>query len=83
MIYDKPWLHTMGSTYAAHEENMRRSIEVGKNADFVVWSADLYTIPTDKMRDAEAELTIIEGQIVHKASDTVIEVVPGSQYAKG
>jgi predicted amidohydrolase YtcJ len=76
-------LLTMGSAYAAHEEDMRGSIEVGKNADFVVWSDDLYTIPTDKIRDAKAELTIIEGQIVHKASDTVIEVVPGSQYAKG
>jgi len=76
-------LHTVGSAYAAHEEDMRGSIEVGKNADFVVWSDDLYAIPTDKIRDAEAELTIIEGQIVHKASDTEIEVVPGSQYAKG
>jgi predicted amidohydrolase YtcJ len=76
-------LHTMGSAYAAHEEDMRGSIEVGKNADFVVWSDDLYTIPTDKIRDAKAELTIVEGQIVHKASDTVMEVVPGSQYAKG
>jgi hypothetical protein len=76
-------LHTMGSAYAAHEEDMRGSIGVGKNADFVVWSDDLYTIPTDKIRDAKAELTIIEGQIVHKASDTEIEVVPGSQYAKG
>jgi predicted amidohydrolase YtcJ len=73
----------MGSAYAAHEEDMRGSIEVGKNADLVVWSDDLYTIPTDEIRDARAELTIIEGQIVHKASDTVMEVVPGSQYAKG
>jgi len=75
-------LHTMGSAYAAHEEDMRGSIEVGKNADFVVWSDDLYTIPTDKIRDARAELTIIEGQILHKASDTEIEAVPGSQYSQ-
>ena len=75
-------LHTMGSAYAAHEENVRGSIEAGKDANLVVWSDDLYTIPTDKIRDVEAELTIIEGQIVHKASGTVLEAVPGSQYAK-
>ena len=76
-------LHTMGSAYAAHEEDVRGSIEVGKNADFVVWSDDLCTVPTDKIRDARAELTLIEGKIVHIADDTEIEVVPGSQYAKG
>jgi hypothetical protein len=75
-------LHTMGSAYASHEEDMRGSIEAGKSADFVVWSDDLYSIPTDKIRELKAELTIIEGQIIHKSSDTDLEVVPGSQYRK-
>jgi predicted amidohydrolase YtcJ len=73
-------LHTMGSAYASHEEDMRGSIEAGKSADFVVWSDDLYTMPTDKIRELKAELTIIEGQIIHKSSDTDVEVVPASQY---
>jgi predicted amidohydrolase YtcJ len=76
-------LHTMGSAYAAHEENVRGSIEAGKDANLVVWSDDLFTIPTDKIRDTRTELTIIGGQIIHKASDTEITVVSGSQYAKG
>jgi len=76
-------LHTMGSAYAAHEENVRGSIEAGKDANLVVWSEDLFTIPTDKIRDTRTELTIIGGQIIHKASDTEITVVSGSQYAKG
>jgi len=76
-------LHTMGSAYAAHEEDVRGSIEAGKTADFVVWSDDLYEIPTDKIRDAKAELTIIEGKILHKSSETELEVVPGSRYARG
>jgi len=75
-------LHTMGSAYAAHEENTRGSIEVGKNADFVVWSDDLYEIPTDKIRETRAELTIVQGQILHKASETEIESVPGSKYKR-
>ena len=62
---------------------MRGSIEAGKDANLVVWSDDLFTIPTDKIRDTRTELTIIGGQIIHKASDTEITVVSGSQYAKG
>ena len=71
-------LHTMGSAYAAHEENVRGSIEAGKSADVVVWSDDMYSIPTDKIRELEAELTIVEGRIVHKSSDTEIEEIPSS-----
>ncbi len=32
--------HTMGSAYAAHEEEVKGSIEVGKLADLAVWSED-------------------------------------------
>jgi predicted amidohydrolase YtcJ len=70
----------MGSAYASHEEGMRGSIEAGKSADFVVWSDDLYSMSTDKIRELKAELTIIEGQVIHKSSDTELEVIPGSQY---
>jgi len=59
-------LHTMGSAYAAHEENLRGSIEVGKRGDLVVWSEDMYTIPTDKIRDLKVELAIVAGKVVYK-----------------
>ena len=59
-------LHTMGSAYAAHEENVRGSIEVGKRGDLVVWSEDMYTIPTDKIRDLKVELAIVAGKIVYR-----------------
>jgi predicted amidohydrolase YtcJ len=80
-IHEALRLHTMGSAYAAHEENVRGSIEAGKSADVVVWSDDMYSIPADKIRELEAELTIVEGRIVHKSSDTQIEEIPSSQYA--
>ena len=73
-------LHTMGSAYAAHEEDIKGSIEVGKQADLVVWSDDIYSIPTDEIRDLKAELTIIKGQVIHKSSETEVQVVPGSEY---
>jgi predicted amidohydrolase YtcJ len=73
-------LHTMGSAYAAHEDDIKGSIEVGKQADLVVWSDDIYSIPTDEIRDLKAELTIIKGQVIHKSSETEVQVVPGSEY---
>jgi len=59
-------LHTMGSAYAAHEENLRGSIEVGKRGDLVVWSEDMYAIPTDKIRDLKVELAIVAGKTVYR-----------------
>jgi hypothetical protein len=59
-------LHTMGSAYAAHEEDARGSIEVGKRGDLVVWSEDMYTIPTDRIRDLKVELTIIAGKVAYR-----------------
>lgn len=59
-------LHTMGSAYAAHEEDLKGSIEVGKRGDLVVWSDDLYAIPTDKIRDLKVEIAIVAGKVVYK-----------------
>jgi predicted amidohydrolase YtcJ len=73
-------LHTMGSAYAAHEENMKGSVEVGKYADLVVWSDDIYSVPTDRIRDLDAELTIVGGQVVHRSSESTVQVVPGSAF---
>lgn len=73
-------LHTMGSAYAAHEENVKGSIEVGKHADLVVWSDDMFSVPTDKIRNLRAELTIVGGQVIHQFNQTNLPVVPGSKY---
>jgi hypothetical protein len=56
----------MGSAYAAHEENLRGSIEVGKRGDLVVWSENMYAVPTDKIRDLKVELAIVAGKVVYR-----------------
>jgi predicted amidohydrolase YtcJ len=43
------------------------SIETGKYADFAVWDRDLYTIPTDSLKEMRALLTVFNGRIVHRA----------------
>jgi len=59
--------HTMGSAYAAHEENIKGSIEVGKLADLAVWSEDPYTAPLQRLWQIPIEMTLVGGEIVYKA----------------
>ena len=58
---------TRAPAYAAFQENERGSIEVGKQADFSVFSADLMTIPEPQILKATVVLTIIGGEIVYSA----------------
>jgi predicted amidohydrolase YtcJ len=57
---------TMGGAYASFEEDKKGSVEVGKLADLVVLSEDLYAVPPEKIREVRAELTMIGGDIVYE-----------------
>jgi predicted amidohydrolase YtcJ len=61
--------HTMGSAYAAHEENVKGSIEVGKMADMTVWSEDPYTAPTQRLWQIPMEMTLVGGEIVYQGAE--------------
>jgi predicted amidohydrolase YtcJ len=50
------------------------SIEVGKYADIAVWNKDMYTIPTDEIKDLECQMTLLGGKIVYKSPDTAITI---------
>jgi predicted amidohydrolase YtcJ len=65
--------HTMGSAYAAFEENIRGSIEPGKTADMIVWPEDLYSASLRQLINMQVEATIVSGEVVYKAEDTNIE----------
>jgi len=41
------------------------TIETGKYADLAVWSDDLYSVPTRRIRDLSIEMTIVGGKIEH------------------
>jgi hypothetical protein len=58
---------TRAPAYAAFQENERGSIEVGKQADFSVFSADFMTIPEPQILKANAVLTVIGGEVVYSA----------------
>jgi len=52
------------------------SIEVGKYADIAAWDKDLYSIPTDEIKDLECQMTLFEGKIVYINPDTIITILP-------
>lgn len=66
-IQEALWAHTMGSAYAAHEENIKGSIEPGKLADLVVWSEDPYTAPLEQLWQISIAMTIIGGKVIYQS----------------
>ncbi len=54
---------TWEGAYAAFQENERGTISVGKYADMVVLSEDLYQVPEDQIKDIQVKMTIVNGEI--------------------
>lgn len=55
--------------WAAHQmflDDRIGSIEVGKDADIAVWEQDMYTVPTDQVKDLKCVLTLFRGAIVYR-----------------
>lgn len=55
--------YTMNNAYAAFEENIKGSLEIGKLADIVILSQDLRDVPDDKIMDTNVLFTIVGGEI--------------------
>lgn len=58
-------LYTVGSAYAEFQENVKGSISVGKLADLVILSQDIFEIAPEKIKDTEVVMTIMDGKIVY------------------
>jgi predicted amidohydrolase YtcJ len=61
---------TLAPAYAAFQEHERGSIEVGKQADFSVFSADLMTISQAEILKAEVAMTVVAGHVEYTAPDS-------------
>ncbi len=44
------------------------SIEPGKYADLAVWDRDLYSVPTDQLKELQCVLTVFNGRIVYRTA---------------
>ena len=53
-------------SYVSKDENKYGSIEVGKQANFVLLSGDVFEVEKDKIKDIEILETYIDGESVYK-----------------
>lgn len=60
-------MFTIWAAYAAFEDKVRGSIEVGKLADLTVLSADIMKIPEMDILKTHCVMTVIGGEIVYEA----------------
>jgi predicted amidohydrolase YtcJ len=58
--------YTMGSAYASGDEKLKGSIEVGKLADLVVLSADIFKIDPVEIEKTKVMMTIFDGKVIYE-----------------
>ena len=63
-------MHTINAAYQMHMERDIGSIEVGKYADLVVLSQNLFEVPTERISDTSVMQTILGGKVVYMADAT-------------
>jgi len=59
---------TMGSAFVNHLDRITGSIEMGKRADLVVVSENLFARPAERIGEARVDATIVDGVVVHERS---------------
>ncbi len=58
-------MFTKWASYSVFEEDIKGTVEVGKLADFTIFSKDLMTIPEEDIMSSEVVMTIVGGKIVY------------------
>ncbi len=58
--------YTLDAAYGEFAEDVKGSIEVGKLADFTVFTQDIVKITEDKILDTQVAMTILNGEIVYR-----------------
>ncbi len=56
---------TKGAAYANYEEKDKGSLEVGKFADLIILSDDIFTVDKNSIKDIKVEKTIVGGKVVY------------------
>ncbi len=56
--------YTAGSAFAEFQENVKGTISIGKLADFVILSDDIFTINPNDIRNTQVLTTVVDGKII-------------------
>jgi predicted amidohydrolase YtcJ len=59
--------YTINAAYQLYQEDGTGSIEPGKLADLIVVDRNLFETPTESISEARVLLTLLEGEVVHRA----------------
>ncbi|MCA1590874.1 MAG: amidohydrolase family protein, partial [Acidobacteria bacterium] len=57
---------TWGSAYAEFQDNIKGTLEVGKLADFVILSDDIFSIDPVKIGEVKVVMTVVDGKVVYE-----------------
>ncbi|MBU0624235.1 MAG: amidohydrolase [Candidatus Thermoplasmatota archaeon] len=66
-VKDAIYGYTINAAYASFEEDIKGSLEVGKLADIIMLSDNLFEIDHDDIKKAEPLLTIVGGKEVYRS----------------
>ncbi|MAJ52015.1 MAG: amidohydrolase [Flammeovirgaceae bacterium] len=58
--------YTIDAAYAAFEEDIKGSIEVGKLADFTILDKDIMSIKENEILNTQVEMTIVGGRVLYE-----------------
>ena len=58
--------YTAGSAYAEFEDAKKGMLRPGMLADIVIWDADIFALPVDKVKHAVVTTTIFDGRVVYE-----------------
>jgi len=60
--------HTLDAAHALGVEDRLGALRPGYLADLVVLDADVESLPQDRLREVNAWLTVLDGEVVHRAA---------------
>lgn len=65
-LMDAIRMYTINAAYSSFDEHRKGSIEVGKLADLAILDRSLLNCPIEEIPEIRAEMTLIDGEIVHQ-----------------
>jgi len=60
--------YTINAAHGAFEEDIKGTIDIGKYADFTIFSQNIITVPDDQLLNTKIKYTIINGEIEYQAN---------------